>query len=52
MNKHIAGAIILALASLLAHAQANDFPRRSITIIDPYPPAAAPTCCRACWASR
>ncbi|MBL8357339.1 MAG: tripartite tricarboxylate transporter substrate binding protein [Delftia acidovorans] len=37
MNKHIAGAIILALASLLAHAQANDFPRRSITIIDPYP---------------
>lgn len=49
MNKHIVGASVLALAILHAptasaasaasaeNAQARDFPRRTITIIDPYP---------------
>lgn len=37
MKKAIAAALVLAFAALQAHAQATDFPRRSITIIDPYP---------------
>ncbi len=37
MKKYIAGAIILALSAFQAHAQTGDYPRRSITIIDPYP---------------
>lgn len=37
MKKHIAAILVLALAALQVHAQATDFPRRTITIIDPYP---------------
>lgn len=43
MKKHIVGTLLLAFAALQAQAQAqgqgqaSDFPRRPITIIDPYP---------------